>query len=231
MADNHYCSDMIVVLDTEVQPDYRYLGPEIARFLPDADYRVFVDDPMPPDLDAVDGVVLSGSTAAVYEDDHEEWLAPERELVRDCVEQEVPLLGICFGHQVVNQALGGTVENDRRRATFVEMTDHDEDDAVLAGVEPVVPVLHADMVTELGEGMVATAETDYNPYFCSRHESAPCWTVQFHPEFTARVKDNPSDWSDGEFSFAESTATRVLDNFARLCGHEPVEDPVDAVVD
>lgn len=206
---------MIAVLDTEVQPGYRYLGPNIAELLTDADYRVFVDDPTAPDLDAVDGVVLSGSTASVTEDDHESWLEPERQLIEQCIEEEVPLLAICFGHQLVNQALGGTVETDRRRATFVEMT-HDADD-VLAGMSHVVPVLHSDLVTELGDGMVATASTAYNEFFCARHEEAPLWTVQFHPEFTADVVDQSSDFDPGEYSFADTNAHRVLENFAGIC--------------
>ncbi|MFB6220902.1 MAG: type 1 glutamine amidotransferase [Halolamina sp.] len=208
---------MLVVLDTEVEPDYRYLGPEIVHHLPDVHYRVFVDDPTAPDLDEVDGVVLSGSTAAVYESGHEDWLEPEKELVRRCIETETPLLGICFGHQVVNVALGGTVVGDTRRATFVEM-DH-EGGTVLAGVEPVVPVLHADLVTELGEGMVGTASTDYNEYFCARHESAPLWTVQFHPEFTERVVDRPTDFDPGGYGFEDTNATKVLSNFAERCGY------------
>lgn len=208
---------MLAVLDTEVQPDYRYLGPEIVHHLPDADYQVFVDDPTAPELEEVDGIVLSGSTASVYESGHEDWLEPEKELVQRCIETETPLLGICFGHQLVNVALGGTVVGDTRRATFVEM-DHDGGD-VLDGVEPVVPVLHADLVTELGEGMVRTASTEYNEYFCARHESAPLWTVQFHPEFTERVVDRPSDFDPGEYSFEDSTATKVLSNFAAFCSH------------
>ena len=49
---------MILVLDLEVQPDYRYLGPEIAHHLSgETEYRVFVDDPVQPDLDRYDGVV------------------------------------------------------------------------------------------------------------------------------------------------------------------------------
>lgn len=206
---------MIAVLDTEVQPEYRYLGPEIAHHVRDADYRVFVDDPTPPDLAAVDGVVLSGSTASVYEEGHDEWLHPEVRLVERCIEERVPLLGVCFGHQVVNVALGGTVERDRRRATFVEM-DHDGGD-VLAGVGSVVPVLHADLVTELGEEMVATASTDYNEYFCARHEEAPLWTVQFHPELTDRVADEPSDFTSEAYGFGDTNAVRVLENFAELC--------------
>lgn len=207
---------MILVLDDEVQPDYRYLGPEIARILPESEYRVYVDDPFDPDLDAYDGVVVSGSTASAYDESEADWIDPQSRLIRRCVDAGVPLLGICFGHQLVNLVLGGSVESDRRRATFVEM-EQTADDAVLDGVEPVVPVLHADLVTERGRGMVTTARTAYSENFCTRHRSAPVWTVQFHPEFTSRVADNPSDWDPGDYSFDDCNATRVLENFAARC--------------
>jgi len=208
---------MILVLDDEVKPDYRYLGPEIEHFLPDADYEVYVEDPFEPDLSAYDGVVISGSTASAYDEAESDWINPQAEFVRRCVREETPLLGICFGHQLINQALGGRVESDRRRATFVEM-ERLVPDRVLDGVGDVVPVLHADLVAERGEGMITTAQTDYDGNFCTRHESAPVWSVQFHPEFTERVADRPSDWDAGDYSFEECNATRALSNFAVVCG-------------
>ncbi|MBV0926321.1 gamma-glutamyl-gamma-aminobutyrate hydrolase family protein [Halomicroarcula limicola] len=207
---------MILVLDNEVQPDYRYLGPEIDRLLPKSEYVVGAGRTKVPDPTGYDGVVLSGSTASVYDDDQASWLEPQYALIEQCIEAQVPLLGICFGHQQVNAALGGTVEEDERRATFVEM-ERLGSDTILDGLEPIVPVLHADLVTELGDGMEATAKTAYNKFFCSRHESAPLWTVQFHPEFTARVSDRPSDWNSGRYTFDDSNATEVLDNFANAC--------------
>lgn len=207
---------MILVLDDEIQPDYRYLGPEIARLLPESDYQIYVDDTAVPNIDTYDGVVISGSTASVYDDGYP-WLDDQIRLIQTCIERKVPLLGICFGHQLINTALGGTVKEDRRRATFVEITDRDTEDTILDGVEPIVPVLHSDLVTEPGANMETTATTAYNDYFCTRHVDAPVWSVQFHPEFTVRVKDQASDWSDGDHSFDECTATRVIENFATEC--------------
>lgn len=209
---------MILVIDLEVDPDYRYLGPEIARLLPgETEYVAFVDDPVIPDLTAYDGIVLSGSTASVYDEAENGWIEPASSIVRQCRDEEIPLLGVCFGHQLIHQALGGTVEQDERRATFVEMEQIESDELVFDDVDSVVPVLHADLVTDPGEGLITTHQTDYNAHFCSRHVSAPIWTVQFHPEFTEAVRDNPSDWSDGDRTFDDSNATRVLENFAAYC--------------
>lgn len=207
---------MIVVLDNEVKPDYRYLGPEVCHFLRDVEYRVYEEFDEDATVSDYDGVILTGSTASVYDPAHTDWVRKQSALVRSCIEKELPLLGICFGHQLVNQALGGTVEQDRRRSTFVTM-DRIADDQILNGVKPSVPVLHSDLVTEPGEDLETIARTEYNEHFCTRHTSAPVWTVQFHPEFTERVEDRPSDWNPGSTSFDQSTATRVLTNFENIC--------------
>lgn len=208
---------MILVLENEVQSDYRYLGPEIQRLLPDADYHVYPDDPIASVPDRYDGVVLGGSTASVYEAEHAEWVSSQQELVRECIDRQLPLLGICFGHQLVNAALGGTVERDRRRATFVEMELLETDDPLLDGLRSPVPVLHGDLVVESGSELVTTARTSYDANFCTRHPATPLWTVQFHPEFTARVADRPSDWESGEFAFSDTDAATVLTRFGRVC--------------
>lgn len=218
---------MILVLDNEVDPDYRYLGPEITRILPSSTYHVIVDEPAHPPIDRFEGVVLSGSTDSVYTDEHGEWFDVEAELIRRCVREHVPLLGICYGHQLVNAALGGTVKHDRRRATFVEMSKYDDTD-ILAGVEPIVPVLHGDVVIERGEDIDSIAQTAYDPNFCTRHRDAPIYTVQFHPEFTERVSHKSTDWNPGDYSFEDPTAVRVLENFAAIA---TAADSPEAVTD
>lgn len=209
---------MILVLDNEVDADYRYLAPEIADIVTDSEYRVFVDDPVVPELNDVDGVILSGSTASVYDESHAEWIEKEVELVEQCMQQEIPLLGVCFGHQLINYALGGRVVKDRRRSTFVELIEFDDDDPILEGVNPIHPVLHADIVVKPGTGMESIGRTEYNEYFCTRHTSHSIWTAQSHPEYTERIRDKGRGWEDGGFSFDECNTPRLLQNFAEICG-------------
>jgi GMP synthase (glutamine-hydrolysing) len=208
---------MIIVLDNEIEPELRYLGPELVRQLPNAEYHAFPDESATPDVDAFDGVVISGSTASVYDGDHADWIDRQISLFKQCLTEKIPTLGICFGHQLVNYSLGGTVQPDQLRTGFVRLTDIEESESLLEGVSPVVPVLHGDIVTELGDGLIRTASSAYNDCFCTRHESAPVWTVQFHPELTprlaARIDEFQSDWN----GFSESTAERVLENFTRHC--------------
>jgi GMP synthase (glutamine-hydrolysing) len=208
---------MILVLDNEIDPDLRYLGPELVRALPTASYLVYPEEPVLPAVDTLDGVVLAGSTASVYDDEHARWIRQESTLLERCIEGRVPVLGICFGHQLVNHALGGRVVADEFRGGFTRLASADRDDCLLSGIDPVVPVLHGDIVVESGSGMRPLASTQYSDYFCTRHESAPVWTVQFHPELTPAIAEEIDEFSPDEHSFAESNADIVLENFARRC--------------
>lgn len=209
---------MILVLDNEVDPDLRYLGPEIVRRFPETTYEVFPEEPAVPDLDGIAGVILTGSTASVYEAEHAEWVRRQVDLVQRCLDAALPTLGICFGHQLVNHALGGAVEPDQFRGCFVRLTEYDRQDRLLAGLEPVVPVIHSDVVTEPGRGMEAIAKTAYSEYFCTRHETRPLWTVQFHPELTPDIAASIDEFRPHEYTFGDTNADIVLDNFASACG-------------
>jgi GMP synthase (glutamine-hydrolysing) len=231
---------MIVVFENEVDPDSRYFVPEIRRHLTEAgaDVRVYSyaaeggrsnathgrsvpNGNRPRSLEDADGVVLSGSTAGVYETDRHPWMDDLREIVRDLVADEVPTLGICFGHQLVNDALGGRVEH-RGLHAGIERIEFD-DDPLFEGVAPRVPVIHGDFVTELAADVERVARADYYDNFASRHREAPLWTVQYHPEFTARLLASiesdfgwPEDAVDRDF--ADVTVERTFENFVRLVG-------------
>lgn len=170
-----------------------------------------------PDLEGVDGVVLTGSSASVYEVDDEPWIADQADLVRELVERRIPTLGICFGHQIVNAGLGGRVDHvgTTHRLVAVELAN----EPLFDGVEPVVSAVHGDAVVEPGEGMRTIARTEYSPYFGTKHEDAPLWTVQFHPEFTSDFHEEIEadfGWTETAYSYADVTAHRVFENFVSL---------------
>jgi GMP synthase (glutamine-hydrolysing) len=168
-------------------------------------------------LDDADGVVLTGSTAGVYEAGDYPWMTEQKALVRDLVEREVPTLGVCFGHQIVNTALGGSVEHVGSTTGLVEADL--EADPLFEGVGPIVPSLHGDVVTEAGQEMEIIASAGHARIFGTRHRTAPLWTVQFHPEVTEAVCPHlleHYDWDPGPYSFADVSAARVCENFERL---------------
>ena len=212
---------MLLVVENEVDPRYRYFGRELRRYLPDA--RVFdaIRDEWPPDLDGVRAVVVGGSTAGVYEADEHPWMDREREFVRDAVADGVPTLGICFGHQIVNEALGGAVEH---RGLTSELVAVDlADDPLFEGINDTIPAVHGDVVVERGRKMDSIASTDYDGSFATRHREAPVWTVQYHPEFTRKLLDQITTdfgWAENDMSFEDVNAHRTVENFLNLAGIE-----------
>ena len=62
-----------------------------------------------PDPRSLEAVLITGSSAGVY-DNHLDWMAPLRAFVRDAYAAKTPMLGICVGHQIMADALGGDVQ-------------------------------------------------------------------------------------------------------------------------
>jgi GMP synthase (glutamine-hydrolysing) len=210
----------VVVLDNVIDSAYTCLTDEIATHFADV---TVVDVPrgesVPP-LDDIDAALITGSSAGVYEAAEHPWIDAERDLVAELVDRGTPTLGICFGHQILNDALGGTVESRTLTAGLVR--GEFDDDPLFDCVDPVVPVLHGDHVVELGTGMERIGTAPHCRNFATRHRSAPVWTVQYHPELTPRIVDEqvrPTfGWESNGLSYAESTALRTIINFRRLVG-------------
>ncbi|EMA42827.1 type 1 glutamine amidotransferase [Halococcus saccharolyticus] len=180
----------------------------------DADLAEFAVRDDVPDTFAFDGAVVPGSRASVYWD--EPWIDPLVEWVGTAVERGLPVLGVCFGHQVLAAALGGTVE-DMGSYEIGYRDVEVGDDPLFAGVESPATVFttHSDTVTELPPGAEQIAANDYGVHgFRVGHAVG----VQFHPEYdpaTAREVTRGKDLSDERID-------RVLDgitegNYAAAC--------------
>jgi len=208
---------MLLVLENEVDPDARYFVPEIVRYLSEYEVYPYAEAGGQPSLDGVDGVVLSGSTAGVYDRGDYPWMDEQAELARELVERGIPTLGVCFGHQLVNHALGGRVEH--RGSTNRLVRADLADDPLFEGVGDVIPVVHGDHVVERGDGMEPIGSADYYEHFATRHREAPVWTVQYHPEFTERLLDRirtDFGWEETDLSFSDVSVEETFRNFERL---------------
>lgn len=202
------------VVRNEPDPEQVYHCDALAGCFPDA---VEIDYPAGERFDPTnaDAVVLSGSTAGVYERDERSWIPDQEELIRELVRHNVPTLGVCFGHQIANTALGGSV---RHVGTTAGLIAAELDDVSLFdGVSPVVPVAHGDVVTEDGTKMESIATADHASIFATHHRSAPLWTVQFHPELTAEHRPRLTellDWEEDGYTFADTSGDQLFDNFS-----------------
>ncbi len=125
------------------------------------------------------GIVLSGGPASVYDDD-----APLSDAA--LFELGVPVLGICYGAQLMIQQLGGSVEKATKREFGKADLSVLGTEGLFAGLETEmhhqVWMSHGDRVEVLPEGFVATAKSDNSPFAALRHEKMPFYAVQFHPE-------------------------------------------------
>jgi GMP synthase (glutamine-hydrolysing) len=158
-----------------------------------ADVRVvsvYKDEPL-PDARSVQGVVVSGSSAMVT--DREGWSERTAEWLREAVQCEVPVLGICYGHQLLAHALGGEVEYNpqgRNIGTIeVELNADAKNDrlfGVFARGSLCVSVSHRQCVTKLPPGATLLARSTRDPHQAFRYGSC-AWGVQFHPEFDAGI--------------------------------------------
>jgi len=136
------------------------------------------------------GVVISGSHAMVT--DRQPWSERLAAWLRTCVEARTPVLGICYGHQLLAHALGGRVGY---RPGGLEIGTHDvtltpaaAEDALFGTTPPAFPaqLVHAQAVLELPPGATLLASSAEEPCQAMRVGSR-AWGVQFHPEFSAEA--------------------------------------------
>ncbi len=138
-----------------------------------------------PDLAAVNGVVISGSHAMVTQD--LDWSLALEAWVRELIETGIPLLGICYGHQLIARAMGGTVDFHPRGLEIgtVGVTCLDEAfaDPLFKDLPPCFKAhaFHSQSVIHLPSSAVVLARNDFEPHHAFRIGTA-AWGVQFHPE-------------------------------------------------
>ncbi|HKJ65317.1 MAG TPA: glutamine-hydrolyzing GMP synthase [Desulfopila sp.] len=126
------------------------------------------------------GIVLSGGPASVYDDD-----APVSE--SGILELGIPILGICYGAQLMIQQMGGKVEKAHKREFGKADLSVVATDGLFAGLETGVSkhqvwMSHGDRVEVMPQGFAATAVSDNSPLAAFRHSEKPFTGVQFHPE-------------------------------------------------
>lgn len=150
-----------------------------------------------PPLNGFDMLAVMGGPMDVWQEDLYPWLAPEKAAIRHWVRDlERPYLGICLGHQLLADALGGTVGLMQRPEvglTDVELTSQGTGDPIFVGVESRIRTLqwHGAEVQSLPEGAVLMASNEACAVQAMR-VGKHAYGFQYHMEITDRTV---SDWA------------------------------------
>ena len=150
------------------------------------------------DLQDADGLILSGGPASVYD--------PEAPAYNpEILAMGKPMLGLCYGHQLLCHRLGGQVEMGTTHEFGAAYLHVAKAEGVLAGLDARerVWMSHRDLVAALPPGFAVLGATEDCPVAAMGDAERKIYGLQFHPEVTHTVR-----------------GMDILDNFAALCGAE-----------
>ncbi len=152
---------------------------------PDFDYVAYsvIDGVLPEGVEAADAWLVTGSRFGVY--DEAPWIRPLEAFLRAAMAARVPIVGICFGHQLLAQAMGARVE---KAAAGWGVGPHDYEvvarPAWLTGVADrfTLNAMHQDQVLTLPPGATLVARSAFCPLAVLAYDDRAI-SIQAHPEF------------------------------------------------
>ena len=142
-------------------------------------------DPL-PDPAKLEGIIITGSAFGVY--DEVDWMPALMDFIRDANEARTPQFGICFGHQAMAEALGGSVVKSDKgwgvgRHTYD--TPHRPEWMRNGPQDFSLAVSHQDQVVAVPDGTRVTARSDFCEYAGLAYAGGKAASFQGHPEFGA----------------------------------------------
>lgn len=150
----------------------------------------------PEDLRAFKGIILSGSPHSVTD-------SSSPRIDAGILDLNIPILGLCYGHQLLSQMLGGTVKRGNIREYGSARFQIRKANSLLKGItdSELVWMSHGDKVEKLPEGFEVLGSSADCETAAVGHGELRLYGLQFHPEVT----ETPS-------------GMRIIDNFLEICG-------------
>lgn len=151
--------------------------------------RPYAGEPQPVDLSGYAGLLVLGGDVGAYDDELAPWLPATRALLARAVDEQVPTLAICLGHQLLAVAAGGRVSlsptGQQGGTPAVALQPAAASDPLFGAVAPDAVAVHwnNDLVVELPPGAVELARSTAGVQAMRLGERV--WGVQFHPEVDA----------------------------------------------
>ena len=191
----------IGILETGLPPSelgdvYGRYSEMFVQFLDDGDktfsFEIFtvVKDQFPDSVDQCDGYLITGSKFSAYEDIP--WIHRLKSLIQEIQKADLPMIGVCFGHQVIAEALGGKVEKyDGGWGVGIHQykIDKPQPDILPDSQQNLsINAFHQDQIRVLPDGAEAFASSEFCEYAGVVYGDK-ILTVQAHPEFTIPFSD------------------------------------------
>ncbi len=136
------------------------------------------------EMEEVKGLILSGGASSVYSDESPK---PDPEILK----LDVPILGLCYGHQLLAHMSGGEVQSgDVGEYGTTTLRLKKESGYLFQGLnsEEEVWMNHRDRVTDMPSGFITLASTEASPIAAFADETRSLYGIQFHPEVTHTSK-------------------------------------------
>lgn len=174
---------------------------------------VYEKDIVLPDIELVDAIILSGGPMGVYElnDPKYEYIRREMIYLEEAIRRGKPILGICFGHQLLAHIFGAKVlrMEEKKEIGWYDVQIKDSENPVFKGIKKSLKVFefHNDQIVFPPSNSEVLACTDLCPIEALSYTDCPVFSVQFHPEID------------------EVAGTRILENYAKNVPYiTPVSD-------
>jgi len=176
------CGPVPAALQAEYISYPAMFAAQLTPLLPGASFETIsvVNGETLPAPDALDAWLLTGSRHGVY--DPLPWIATVKDFIREAARIKRPMVGICFGHQIIAEALGGKVE----KAAQGFRIGMERYDTTLDGVKQTIamPAFHQDQIVVQPPETEVVASSPACAFAALRYTNAPVLSVQFHPEFS-----------------------------------------------
>ena len=189
---------------------------------PEHDFMTWVPSSGPPP-ERFDAIMIFGGSMHVDQNDGHPWLAPEKEFLREALDDGAPILGVCLGSQLLAEVAGARPQRMSEPEIGwyeVEITEAGAADPVVGPLAPRVELFEwHHYAAPLPPGGVELARTPLCVQ-AFRIEGKPAWGLQFHAEVT---QDNLSSWLDG-WEEAEAAETDLDPDAIRAASERRIEE-------
>ncbi len=161
-----------------------------------------------PSPDMFDWLIIMGGSQHIWEEKRYSWLLPEKKLIADALDQDKMVLGICFGAQLLAEALGGTVSTNIHKEIGwhkVSLTPEGRTSHLFKNISRQFSTFHwhSDHCS-LPSGCIHLARSGITQIQAFTLEDRPVAGLQFHPEYTRQMvvhysKQFGHEWGEGPY--------------------------------